>query len=261
MAVDEALLLAHALGDSAPVIRFYRWQPATVSLGRFQELTRLPQLASSYPFPLVRRPTGGRAVLHQHEITYSAVLREVLLPPGERSVMQAYRWLSAGLMAGLSRLGVPSQLAPADGVAGDELGEQANCFHAAARCDLVSGGRKLVGSAQCRKFGAILQHGSLLLSVDEASWRQALGGASPRMVSLQELGVTADVECIQHALVQGLQQQLEAPLVNSGCTAVELRLADFLEHSKYTNPAWLESGRLSHEPDLETLKETLGLRL
>ncbi len=230
MAVDEALLLSQSPGD-APILRFYDWNPPTISIGRFQD-SRLKTQNSKLPF--VRRPTGGRAIWHQHEITYAVVLREELLPPQARSVVGAYEWLSRGFVAGLNALGVTAALANGE----SKAARTENCFASAARSDFVVEGRKLIGAAQCRKHGAILQHGSLLLSVDEAAWRDALGGSLQSMVSLSQLGIVASRHEIIAALCRGIRETLRAQLQSSALTVEEANLAARLEHEKYRREDW-----------------------
>lgn len=233
MAVDEALLLCHAAGDSLPTLRFYDWNPACISLGRFQK-----SLSLASQFDIVRRPTGGRAVLHQHEITYAAVLREELLPPDARSVVGAYRFLSAGLVEGLKRLGIEAALARGE----TESEGAANCFASSARCDFLVDGRKLIGAAQCRKQGAILQHGSILLRANAQAWEEALGGTMSGTVSLRDLGIVAPRAQIIEALGAGVAQKLGVEWEISALTNREEDVAHCLHKQKYACPDWNEAG-------------------
>jgi lipoate-protein ligase A len=258
MAVDEALLLSHAAGDAPPTLRFYDWEPACISIGRFQETrkaeggTRNSQQKAvethhspltTHHFDLVRRPTGGRAVLHQHEITYCAVVNEALLPCDARSVVGAYRWLSTGLAAGLHTLGVNAVLAkPTPDLSCRASAQTANCFSSAARCDFLVGEKKLIGAAQCRKRGVILQHGSLLLEMDGAAWEAAIGGSMDAVVSLQSLGVTASRPTIIAALGAGLESTLDISLCEGVLDAGECTTASRLHREKYTQHAWNHFG-------------------
>jgi lipoate-protein ligase A len=236
MATDEALLLSQSPGD-APVLRFYDWNPPCISIGRFQRV-RNDHSALAIPHStFVRRPTGGRAIWHQHEITYSVVLREELLPRETRSVLGSYQWLSRALIQGLQTLGVESQLATSD----ERLprGEKpVNCFASSARSDFMVQGRKLIGAAQCRKNGAILQHGSLLLKVDANAWERAVGGSMAATISLEELGITASRPSIIAALRQGVQQALDAQLQESQVSEIEKERAARLYSQKYTIDKW-----------------------
>ncbi len=277
MAVDEALLLCHADGTTPPTLRFYDWNPPCVSLGRFQDAYAIAgantllksevltatlatpehsknQIAAdtvgkthldSPEYTVVRRPTGGRAVLHHHEITYSMVLREALLPPGERSIVGAYRWLSAGFVQGLQSLGVQATLARGETAATN--GHLENCFASAARCDFVVEARKLIGAAQCRKAGAVLQHGSLLLEIDALAWHNLVGGPSEaiseKMVSLHDLGVNENRGTIIAALCQGVAQTLGVQLEQGTLSEHEIKVAQGLHGSKYSRPGWILEGR------------------
>lgn len=238
MAVDEALLLGQAAGNSPPTLRFYGWQPACLSLGRFQKLTdgQWQRLARA-PVDLVRRPTGGRAVLHQHEVTYCAVFPESLLPPASRSIMGGYRWLSEGFLDGLRSLGVAADLGKADHGGGDGF----NCFEAAARCDFVVDGRKLIGAAQFRHGGAVLQHGSLLLEIDRGLWSDLeLAGSA---VSLRELGIGGESAEIKTALKSGLTRRLDIEFCGATIDDTERAVAHSLLKSKYATLRWNRFGK------------------
>jgi len=252
MAVDEALLLSYGRPRTPPTLRFYSWQPPCVSLGRFQfknegagtKARGEPAVTSSFSvstssFDVVRRPTGGRAVLHQHEITYAVVISERLLPAGARSVVGAYRWLSSGFIAGLERLGVAAALARSTPAASHRT---TNCFASAAQCDFLVDNRKLIGAAQCRKQGIILQHGSLLLDADRAAWEAVVGGSMQDTVTLKSLGVTAPAEAIIQALCAGVESALQVSLQPGVLSEQETALAHRLRYEKYSCPAWNEHG-------------------
>lgn len=187
MARDEALLQAAIAEQLPPTLRFYTWSPPAVSLGHFQTTDSIDvEYARSRGWDLVRRPTGGRAVLHQHELTYS-----VVLPPSVvegAGVRSSYSVLVGALNAGLARLlqHVVSA-APAPAPACDARSNRAaNCFALASECDTVIPDGKLVGSAQVRRSGALLQHGSILLDAEPEAW-EALFGTSGRLVTLRQL--------------------------------------------------------------------------
>jgi lipoate-protein ligase A len=232
MAVDEALLLSHAAHQTPPTVRFYDWQPTCVSLGRFQKFDEARALAiRERGFDLVRRPTGGRAVLHQHEITYCIVVNADLLPVNCRSVIGSYRWLSQGFAAGLSDLGIDAALAKASPNPSRNI---ANCFSSAAQCDFLVEDRKLIGAAQCRKNGAILQHGSLLLDIDNAAWVGVLGGSMNHTASLRALGITGSRTAVIEALCRGLERSLQVSLEQSVLGEAEIAVASRLHKEKYS---------------------------
>lgn len=168
MAVDEAILDARAEGRAQPTLRLYRWRPPAVSLGRFQELDERVDVDAirERGYGLVRRPTGGRAILHSDELTYSVAVKETDIPGGE-ALMSSYRQISGGIEAGLALLGLDACLGDRRGDTGERSKALPTiCFAKAARCDLVSAGRKVVGSAQARTRGCILQHGSIPFTID-----------------------------------------------------------------------------------------------
>ena len=252
MAVDEALL--QRANDSAPVLRFYGWQPRCLSVGRFQTWAQI--LASSEmlrdelenptdDFSFVRRPTGGRAVWHDLEITYSAVVREEHLPPESRSVVGAYRWLSQGFLGGLETLGVRAELAAGQNKSERDAAQRnSNCFASATRCDFLADGRKLLGAAQCRRDGAVLQHGSLLLQADEEEWRRAAGSGAA-LVSLRELGVTQTREEIIAALCEGIARANGADFTLKTLDEATSSVANGLHRNKYARDCWnIEGGAL-----------------
>lgn len=237
MARDEALLLCQG-ENAAPVLRFYDWNPACVSLGRLQKKFDFARVEGT-GFDLVRRPTGGRAVLHQFEITYCAAIHESQLPRESRSVVGAYNWLSAGFIEGLKTLGVQAQLSDPHG--GSTQGA-ANCFQAAAQCDFLVDGKKLIGAAQCRKNDAILQHGAILLEIDEAAWQTAIGGVMEGAISLRELGVLSSREEIIAALVEGMVRAWNISAVDSSLSSPEQEVASRLHTQKYSLGAWNRDG-------------------
>lgn len=182
MAVDEALLLGVGRGSSPPTVRVYSWEPPTVSTGRSQDLTRELDLAAcaARGFGIVRRPTGGRAVLHSGELTY-AVAAPSGRPPLGSTIQETYRAIADALLEGLRLLGVDADLERVGtGASREGRGPSAPCFVSSGRFEVVVGGRKLVGSAQRRGGRGVLQHGSLLtdgthaeiagvLAIDEAA--------------------------------------------------------------------------------------------
>jgi lipoyl(octanoyl) transferase len=169
MAIDEAMLVAHQEGRTPPTLRFYGWDQATLSIGYFQraaaevDFDRLRRRGIGF----VRRPTGGRAVLHDRELTYSIVVGETYpgIPAG---VEEACRMLSEGLLRGFGRLGLDAR------ISGGERPDEASsvkpassaCFDTPSQYELVLEGRKIAGSSQMRSKGVILQHGSIPLEMD-----------------------------------------------------------------------------------------------
>jgi len=215
MAADEALLDAVAAG-APPALRLYRWTRPALSLGRFQPDADVDADACArLGVEVVRRPTGGQGLLHGGDLTYAVAMP---IPPGpDGGVDAVYRRLAGGLIAGLAALGVPAVVARHDGPAGPV------CFAGQQGADLRVGDRKLCGSAQVRRHGAVLQHGSILLvrlAIDETDVLVARPGA-PRLtrtrlrastVTLAELRAPTDTRAVAHALVEGFRSTLNLDL-------------------------------------------------
>ncbi len=171
MAIDEAVLLAISEHKALPTLRFYGWQPATLSIGYFQKAQDINlEAIKAENIGFVRRLTGGRAVLHDQELTYSIIVPEDY-PGIPRQVNDAYRVLSQGLMQGYRALGLDANMViyrNEEEESKSLVASQAStaCFDSPSWYELVVDGRKVAGSAQVRKHGVLLQHGSLLLDHD-----------------------------------------------------------------------------------------------
>lgn len=170
MAMDEALLNFVSRGEIDPVIRFYTWNPATLSIGYFQRLQKEIDIdkVKEKGFGLVRRQTGGRGVLHDKELTYSVIVPESH-PNMPSTVTEAYRVISQGLLEGFKNLGFDTYFAvPKTPEELQKLKQPRSsvCFDAPSWYELVVEGRKIAGSAQTRQKGVILQHGSILQDID-----------------------------------------------------------------------------------------------
>lgn len=255
MAVDEAILHCRAEGRVGPTLRLYAWQPPAVSLGRFQELDEridLPAIAER-GYGLVRRPTGGRAILHSDELTYSVVVRQTDIEGGE-ALMASYRRISRGIEAGLALLGVEASM---DGQRRDdrEPGQPLPtiCFAKAARCDLVSAGRKVVGSAQTRTRGCVLQHGSVPLTIDLDELLAVLPGRRSEDLDERRSKVSRAAVGVAELLGRPVTFDELAGAIRAGferCLGVRFREADLLPEeracaegllaTKYGTAAWTE---------------------
>ncbi|HEE8887912.1 TPA: lipoate--protein ligase family protein [Staphylococcus aureus] len=170
MAMDEALLNFVSRGEIDPVIRFYTWNPATLSIGYFQRLQKEIDIdkVKEKGFGLVRRQTGGRGVLHDKELTYSVIVPESH-PDMPSTVTEAYRVISQGLLEGFKNLGFNTYFAvPKTPEERQKLKQPRSSvgFDAPSWYELVVEGRKIAGSAQTRQKGVILQHGSILQDID-----------------------------------------------------------------------------------------------
>lgn len=238
MAVDAALTASVREG-AAPSLRFYRWDPACLSLGRNQPARGRYDLdaLNARGWDVVRRPTGGRAVLHHRELTYSVAVREGVLG----SPRESYAAINRALVAGLRRLGVPAQLQPRTGERAP-VPSLAPCFKEPTEGEVVVGTRKLVGSAQVREGGVILQHGSLLLADDQGEVRglalDPLPGDGEAPTSLAELCDPVPAwERIVGALVEGWEASTGTALHPDGLTPEERDRAGELAR-RFEDPAW-----------------------
>jgi lipoate-protein ligase A len=210
MALDSTLLDEVAAG-ALPVLRLYRWNAPTLSLGRFQAEDDVARDACGrLGVEVVRRPTGGKALLHGADLTYAVAMPR---PAGRAGKVDAvYRTLAAGLVVGLARLGVDAEVAQhaPDGDPGPV------CFTSMQGADLRVGHRKVCGSAQMRRGEAVLQHGSVLLDrlgFDESDlirpWRQRRVELGAVTVTLRELGAPCDPGTVAAALVEGFSESLD----------------------------------------------------
>lgn len=251
MAVDEAISRAVAAGDAPPTLRFYAWAPPCVSLGRHQPLAAIDTArCRALGYDIVRRPTGGRAILHTDEFTYSAIATPDQ-PPMQGLVLDSYLRLSRGLAAGLARLGIPAEPAPATHRAGPNA--SAACFEVPSAHELVAAGRKLLGSAQNRRAKVVLQHGSLPLygdltrlveclalpdEAERAKLRRTLADHGGTVEQILGRRVTFDE--VATAMAAGFQEALGLELAPGELSPDELALATTLAREQYGDPTWTE---------------------
>lgn len=259
MALDEALLQSYSnrLASSsppfpAPILRFYGWLPACLSLGYAQKAEREVNFEACRQLGVdwVRRPTGGRAILHDHdELTYSLVgaCGDPLFGSG---ILDSYYRISQALLEGLQRLGVQAEVAPKVS-SHQAAGTTAACFDAPSSYEITFGGRKLIGSAQSRSGAAFLQQGTILLRVDvqklfqvlnppqRLSRAAAIEQVSQRLTSIMAArGRIVDFGEAQAAFIAGFEAYFNIHLTPSQPTSTELEFARRLRLEKYANPAW-----------------------
>ncbi len=249
MAVDEAIAAHAGRGDVPPTLRFYRWEPACVSLGRHQPLADIDLArCRALGYNVVRRPTGGRAILHTDELTYS-VAGPQNNPVLAGAVLDSYLRLSQGLLAGLARLGLIVAKAPPTSRSGADAGPV--CFEVPSAYEIVAGGKKLVGSAQSRRQGWVLQHGTLplvgdvtrLVEVvvvpDEAERSALRAGLAERAVTVADLlGRPVTFEQAAAALAAGFEEALGIHLMPASLTAEEAATAERLRREVYASGSW-----------------------
>lgn len=255
MALDEALLDWHSEGEIPPIIRFYGWNPPTLSIGYFQKVEKEIDMEAvkEHGLGFVRRPTGGRGVLHEHELTYSVIVSEDY-PEMPKTVTEAYRVISEGILKGFHHLGLEAYFAvPQTPAERDSLKNprSAVCFDAPSWYELVVEGRKVAGSAQTRQKGVILQHGSILLDLDEdklfslfkytnervkermqkafKNKAVAINEISPRKITIEEA---------KKAFQVGFQEGLNIDLVPYTLTNEQVNYVEQLASKKYDTVEW-----------------------
>ncbi len=236
MAIDEALT-----ASDLPVLRFYTWQPACLSLGFFQKAAEVNiDLCRELNIDVVRRLTGGSAVLHKSELTYSLICNADLLPG---SVIESYKVISSALLQGLRNLGLNPVLNSTV-----PKGERSPlCFHDSSWYEIQVNGRKIIGSAQKRMNGRILQHGSILVETNAEQYcslfhlsRLGLGvHIRKKMTSVNdEIGSKVDFYRLKEAMKKGFESALQIEFETSSLAEKELQQAEKLASDKYLNDQW-----------------------
>ena len=254
MAVDEAILEAAGRGDVSPTLRLYAWEPACLSLGYAQPYGEADlDSLNENGWEMVRRPTGGRAILHVDELTYSvAGPQEEARLSG--SVLESYRLLSSALLRALELLGIPAVALPKKDQDPDEnpnAGINPVCFDIPSHYEITVHGKKLIGSAQARRKNGVLQHGSLPLHGDLRRITQALVYPGPierklagerllqRAVTAESvLGAAPSWSTAAQAFITAFEERLNVKLQPGNLSPAELERAGELVLEKYAHPAW-----------------------
>ncbi|WP_154973103.1 lipoate--protein ligase family protein [Priestia megaterium] len=255
MALDEALLEWHSKGEIPPTIRFYGWNPPTLSIGYFQKaekeinFDKVKELGLGF----VRRPTGGRGVLHDEELTYSVIVSEEY-PNMPKTVTEAYRVISEGLLEGFRSLGLEAYFAiPRSEEEKNSLKNPRSsvCFDAPSWYELVVEGRKIAGSAQTRQKGVILQHGSILLEIDEDKLFNVFNYPNDRVkermqrafrskaVAINAIaGRKISIEEAKEAFYKGFASALDIDLEPYTLSEEEEAYVEELARTKYGSDEW-----------------------
>lgn len=249
MAADEAISQGIAAKIVPPTLRFYAWAPPCVSLGRNQAAAGVDLArCATRGYDVVRRPTGGRAILHTDEMTYS-VAASPEHPLMQGYVLDSYLRISHGLVAGLRRLGIDAEEAPGTNRAGPDV--SAACFEVPSAYEIVASTRKVLGSAQARRSTSVLQHGSLPLvgdltrvvdcltfndEADREALRASLQGHAATVEEL--LGRIVTYEEAVDALVAGMAEALDIELVQGELTEQEQAWTRDLIRDKYQHDSW-----------------------
>ncbi|KXG11247.1 biotin/lipoate A/B protein ligase family protein [Anoxybacillus rupiensis] len=255
MALDEALLEWHSEGKIPPTVRFYGWNPPTLSVGYFQKVEKEIDMDAVRKNGLgfIRRPTGGRGVLHDKELTYSVIVSEAH-PAMPETVTEAYRVISQGILEGFRLLGLDAYFAvpkTEEEKASLKNPRSAVCFDAPSWYELVVEGRKVAGSAQTRQKGVILQHGSILLDLDEdllfslfkypnervkARLQKNFKNKAVAINELTDRKVT--ISEAKEAFYQGFEKGLDIILEPYTLSEAEIEYVNELARKKYESDEW-----------------------
>jgi lipoate-protein ligase A len=251
MAVDESILEHIGRGESIPTLRLYAWTPACLSLGHAQpfadvDVTRLKQ----HGWEVVRRATGGRAILHTDELTYS-VIAPSDEPRVEGSVLESYNRLAQALLLAVQSLEI--QVEMKEGKANENGILNPVCFEVPSTYEITVNGKKLIGSAQARKKEGVLQHGSLPLTGDLTRICQALvfeneserENAAKRLLERattveSALGREVSWETAAQAFIGAFEAQLGLSFERGELSESESRRTEELVREKYDHPSWTE---------------------
>jgi lipoate-protein ligase A len=244
MAIDEALWRGRQEGTAPPTLRVFAWEPPTVSLGYGQPLDAAVDVTACRRLGvgLVRRPTGGSAIYHdspERELTYSVVAssEDLGVPP---DLLVTYRWIALALLRGLRALGTPAEMVAVPETDGPT---PAFCFARTGRYEIEVAGRKLVGSAQRRHGDVFLQHGSVLLGVDEPRLRQLFPTTKDPLATMTTLeatlGFRPKYEHLAAALARAFEEEHGLALAPGGLTGAEWARVEALVRDKYATDAWL----------------------
>ena len=245
MAVDEATLTAKIAGEVPNTLRFYRWKPSAVSIGRFQDLFNEVHVENcrKQGVDIVRRITGGGAVYHDYdgEITYSVVVDGRDLGYADMDIISAYKTVCKGLIEAVKILGATSEFNPLD---------SKQCPNIAIR------GKKISGSAQSYKRGVLLQHGTFLVDINhekmfaflKVPWAKTFANvldvSKKKLTSAkQELESRISMEEAYQALVRGFKRALKIRIVEEELTSYERKLAERLRGDKFSTDNWNFKGR------------------
>jgi len=278
MAIDEAIMIAHREGLAPPTIRFYQWSPPAVSLGYFQDLKKEIDVdaCKNLGIDIVRRPTGGKAVLHDKELTYSFIIKENH-PLVNNSILETYKKISGGMIRGLSYLGITAELVPLrEKSKGGSLtkGEESEihhsgfksiCFSVPSQYEVQVEAKKIVGSAQVRKREIVLQHGSLLIELEKDKLFSVFNFPSVQIrerlktrfnaTSLEEiLKRKINFSELSEILPRGFEEEFEVRLVEGKLTEQEEKISKELLENKYSTYEW-NYERKNNQLDSQKIKE------
>ena len=234
MAIDEAIAYARGRGEAPDTLRLYRWNPSAVSIGYFQSLEEEvnQEACRRLGVEIIRRISGGGAVFHDYEgeITYSLITTEAS-PKIPRDISQSYRVVCSGVIEAMRILGLNAEFKPIN--------------------DILVNGRKISGNAQTRRYGSILQHGTVLVDFDarkmftvlkvskEKISDKMIRQAEERVTTIRrELGRPIEFREVRGVLVSGFERTLGLNLVKGRLSEVEEELVEKFK-KRYSSPKWI----------------------
>ena len=225
MAIDEVLL-----SSRVPVLRFYQWEPSAVSIGRYQDLNDIDlEYCTENSIDVVRRITGGKAVLHEKELTYAFVIDKEMMP---RSIIESYKIISSAIIQGLRALGLNPEMN------NSKIKNKDNpvCFQEPSFNELTINRKKFVGSAQLRVKGRLLQHGSILTGIDMRKHSSCFK-KKPEADDLRKRITYIDIpeEKLKSAIKNGFSSYFNTSLNERSLCNKELSEAKELARMKYTS--------------------------
>jgi lipoate-protein ligase A len=251
MAVDEAVLRAGRENGNIPAVRFYGWSRPSVTIGCFQKISEEVNIpyCREHGIDIVRRPTGGRAVYHDIDVTYSVVARES--DKGfSPQIIDTYRVISNCLLRGLKKVGIEAKLVE-QGRNLQQASGKAFCFSASFKNELLVKGCKVCGSAQMRAHGLFLQHGSILLDLNQQKAARIMVESETVLESIQQ-SVTdinshtehpVSVAALVDALAEGFEETMGIRFRESEISVSEADLKKLLLEKKYLTEKWNIEGK------------------
>jgi lipoate-protein ligase A len=252
MALDEAILESTASGESPPTLRLYSWSPPCLSLGNAQPISQIDvDRLNEFSWDIVRRSTGGRAILHTDELTYS-VTAPLEDSNFEGGILQGYKYISSGLIGALTLLGLEVEI-QSEVVLSEQERSQPVCFELPSSYEITVNEKKLLGSAQLRRKGGVLQHGTLplcgdigriclVLHYDDEDHRSRCHERVQERASTLEacIGHTISWDKVANAMIQGFTKSLGMNFEEAEFTERELTRAEELLQERYENRSWTE---------------------
>lgn len=232
MAIDRAILVANSNGKVPSTVRFYSWRPAAISIGYFQSLEDEIDLVNCRDLGVdyVRRITGGGAVFHENELTYSIVIPESHKEIS-KNIMESYGKICGAVMKGLTHLDIESEYKPIN--------------------DIVASGKKISGNAQTRKMKTVLQHGTIIMDVDvekmfsilkvpnEKIKDKMIASVKDRVTSIKNIkGKKVDFDVVAKAMKKGFEEEFKIKLIEGVLTEEEEELANKFERECFSAKDW-----------------------